>query len=116
MTMGCNDMYIGVDLGSTNIKAALYDRNMQLVDRKSRPVEYIRDNGYVEFDSAIASGISVIDISPHPQLSRTFTPKITGSTTSTTAVGRLVLSIPWILINFIIVSFTKALLNFCLKD
>ena len=44
-------MYIGVDLGSTNIKAALYDRNMQLIDRKSRPVEYIRDNGYVEFDT-----------------------------------------------------------------
>ena len=45
-------MYIGVDLGSTNIKAALYDENMQLLARKSAPVEYIRDNGFVEFDAA----------------------------------------------------------------
>ena len=43
-------MYIGVDLGSTNIKAALYDENMTLIDRQSRPVSYIRDGGYVEFD------------------------------------------------------------------
>lgn len=45
-------MYIGVDLGSTNIKAALYDENMQLLARKSVPVEYMRDNGFVEFDAA----------------------------------------------------------------
>ena len=43
-------MFIGVDLGSTNIKAAIYDRNMQLIDRQSLPVEYIRENGFVEFD------------------------------------------------------------------
>lgn len=42
-------MYIGIDLGSTNIKAALYDSNLTLVDRKSRAVEYIRENGFVEF-------------------------------------------------------------------
>ncbi len=45
-------MYIGVDLGSTNIKAALYDREMKLVCRKSRPVAYIREKGFVEFDAA----------------------------------------------------------------
>lgn len=44
-------MYIGVDLGSTNIKAALYDENMTLIDRQSRPVSYIRDGGFVEFDA-----------------------------------------------------------------
>ncbi len=44
-------MYIGVDLGSTNIKAALYDKELKLVDRKSRPVTYIRENGFVEFDT-----------------------------------------------------------------
>ena len=44
-------MYIGVDLGSTNIKAAIYDHNFNLIDRQSRPVEYIRENGFVEFDA-----------------------------------------------------------------
>jgi len=44
-------MYIGVDLGSTNIKAAIYDKNFNLIDRQSRPVEYIRENGFVEFDA-----------------------------------------------------------------
>ena len=46
-------MYIGVDLGSTNIKAAVYDRDMNLVDRQSLPVEYIRENGFVEFDAQV---------------------------------------------------------------
>jgi len=44
-------MYIGVDLGSTNIKAAIYNKNFQLIDRQSRPVEYIREGGFVEFDA-----------------------------------------------------------------
>ena len=44
-------MYIGVDLGSTNIKAAIYDEHFTLVDRQSRPVTYIRENGFVEFDA-----------------------------------------------------------------
>lgn len=44
-------MYAGIDLGSTNIKAAIYDENMVLVDRQSRPVVYIRENGFVEFDA-----------------------------------------------------------------
>ena len=44
-------MYIGIDLGSTNIKAAIYDKNFNLIDRQSRPVVYIRDNGFVEFDA-----------------------------------------------------------------
>jgi sugar (pentulose or hexulose) kinase len=44
-------MYLGIDLGSTNIKAALYDEKMNLKDRKSIPVTYIRENGFVEFDA-----------------------------------------------------------------
>ena len=44
-------MYIGVDLGSTNIKAAIYNKDFDLIDRQSRPVEYIRENGFVEFDA-----------------------------------------------------------------
>ena len=54
-------MYIGVDLGSTNIKAAIYDSNFQLIDRQSRPVNYIRDNGFVEFD-AYAYGQELIGL------------------------------------------------------
>lgn len=42
--------FIGVDLGSTNIKAAVYEAPMRLVDRQSLPVQYIRENGRVEFD------------------------------------------------------------------
>ena len=44
-------MYAGIDLGSTNIKAAFYDEQFNLIDRQSRPVVYIRDNGFVEFDA-----------------------------------------------------------------
>ncbi|MBR4058825.1 MAG: hypothetical protein IKK03_03190 [Lachnospiraceae bacterium] len=44
-------MYIGVDLGSTNIKAAIYDAELKLMDRRSKPVEYIREHGFVEFDT-----------------------------------------------------------------
>ena len=43
--------FIGVDLGSTNIKVAIYSKDMKLVDRQSYPVEYIRKNGFVEFDA-----------------------------------------------------------------
>ena len=46
-------MYIGIDLGSTNIKAAIYDKSFQLIDRQSRPVEYIREHGFVEFDASL---------------------------------------------------------------
>ena len=44
-------MFIGVDLGTTNIKAALYSENMELADRKSSAVEYLRDGKRVEFDA-----------------------------------------------------------------
>ena len=44
-------MYIGIDLGSTNIKAAIYDEKFTLIDRQSRPVVYLRENGFVEFDA-----------------------------------------------------------------
>lgn len=44
-------MYAGIDLGSTNIKIAIYDSDFHLIDRKSRPVCYIRENGFVEFDA-----------------------------------------------------------------
>ena len=45
-------MYCGIDLGSTNIKIAIYDHDFNLIDRQSRSVEYIRENGFVEFDAA----------------------------------------------------------------
>lgn len=44
-------MYLGIDLGSTNIKVALYSPGLELVDRRSMPVSYIRDRGFVEFDA-----------------------------------------------------------------
>ena len=44
-------MYCGIDLGSTNIKIALYDEDFKLIDRQSRSVKYIRENGFVEFDA-----------------------------------------------------------------
>ncbi len=44
-------MYLGIDLGSTNIKAALYDTEMNLLDRQSIPVSYIKENGFVDFDA-----------------------------------------------------------------
>ena len=44
-------MYLGIDLGTTNIKAAVYDSELRLIDRRSRPVEYIREDGFVEFDA-----------------------------------------------------------------
>ena len=44
-------MYIGIDLGSTNIKAAIYDKDFNLIDRQSRPVVYLRENGFVEFNA-----------------------------------------------------------------
>lgn len=44
-------MYAGIDLGSTNIKIAIYDKAFSLIDRRSRPVTYIRENGFVEFDA-----------------------------------------------------------------
>lgn len=43
-------MYIGIDLGTTNIKVALYSGSMELLDRQSRPVSYFRENAFVEFD------------------------------------------------------------------
>ena len=57
-------MYIGVDLGSTNIKAAIYNKNFELIDRQSRPVEYIRENGFVEFD-AVAYCEILVDLLRH---------------------------------------------------
>ncbi len=44
-------MYIGVDLGSTNLKVALYDTELSCVAQKSAPVEYIRQGEFVEFDA-----------------------------------------------------------------
>ena len=44
-------MYIGVDLGSTNLKAALYDEQLACIAQQSTPVEYIRQGEFVEFDA-----------------------------------------------------------------
>lgn len=44
-------LYIGVDLGSTNIKVALYNGNFELCSSLSTPVQYRREGGVVEFDA-----------------------------------------------------------------
>lgn len=52
--------WIGVDLGSTNIKAGLYDDGMKCVRMESVPVVYDRSDGHVEFDAA-AYGDALIE-------------------------------------------------------
>lgn len=44
-------LFIGVDLGSTNIKAALYDGAFRRLHMESAAVTYMRGNGSVEFDA-----------------------------------------------------------------
>ena len=44
-------IYIGVDLGSTNLKAALYDAGLACIAQKGAPVEYIRQGEFIEFDA-----------------------------------------------------------------
>ena len=39
--------FLGIDLGTTNLKAALYDENLHLLDSESFPVPYLRENGFV---------------------------------------------------------------------
>lgn len=43
--------FLAVDLGSTNLKAALYGENLLCLGAKSVPVDYDRSNGFVEFDA-----------------------------------------------------------------
>lgn len=43
--------FIGIDLGSTNIKAAVYDEAFHLLGRESVPVTYVREGAVVEFDA-----------------------------------------------------------------
>ena len=43
--------YISVDLGTTNIKVAAYDKNMSELSIESKHVEYIKENKTVEFDA-----------------------------------------------------------------
>ena len=45
------DAFLGIDLGTTNLKAALYDENLRLLGSESFPVEYARDGSRVEFDA-----------------------------------------------------------------
>ena len=45
-------LFLAVDLGSTNTKAALYDASMHCLAMRSIPVDYIRIDGFVEFDAA----------------------------------------------------------------
>ena len=42
--------FLGIDLGTTNLKAALYDEHLRLLDSESFAVPYQRENGFVEFD------------------------------------------------------------------
>lgn len=43
--------YIGVDLGSTNLKAAVYDETFRCLAQETEPVAYERDSGFVEFNA-----------------------------------------------------------------
>ena len=43
--------FIGIDLGTTNLKAALYDADLRPVDSESFPVQYTGADGVVEFDA-----------------------------------------------------------------
>lgn len=42
--------YIGIDLGSTNTKVAVYDEKLQCIAMESEPIVYERDGNLVEFD------------------------------------------------------------------
>ena len=42
--------FLGIDLGTTNLKAALYDEDLHLLDSESFPVRYAGEDGFVEFD------------------------------------------------------------------
>ena len=44
-------MFLGIDLGSTNIKAILFDEEMHVCAQQSQPVVYLRENRFVEFDA-----------------------------------------------------------------
>ena len=44
-------MFLGIDLGSTNIKAILFDEEMHVLAQQSQQVVYMRENGFVEFDA-----------------------------------------------------------------
>ncbi|MCE5188068.1 MAG: hypothetical protein LLF75_02625 [Eubacteriales bacterium] len=43
-------LFLAIDLGSTNTKAAIYDERMQMLAAQSVPVNYIRAGGFVEFN------------------------------------------------------------------
>lgn len=46
-------LFIGVDLGSTNIKATAYDEAFHFLGRESVPVTYVRSGPVVEFDAEV---------------------------------------------------------------
>ena len=43
-------LFLAIDLGSTNTKAALYNERMQRLAMQSVPLTYLRADGFVEFD------------------------------------------------------------------
>lgn len=45
--------FLAVDLGTTNLKAALYDERLCCLGAESVPVDYDRSNGFVEFDARV---------------------------------------------------------------
>ncbi len=53
--------YIAIDLGTTNIKAAIFDNNIQLLSQCSRRVSYIKHDDVVEFD-ALGYAASVFEL------------------------------------------------------
>ena len=49
--------YIAIDLGTTNVKTAVYDDTFELKGIKGLTVEYDRANGYCEFDIEVYCGL-----------------------------------------------------------
>ena len=45
--------FAGIDLGTTNLKVALYDEDLRPLDSESFPVTYMRNGANVEFDADV---------------------------------------------------------------
>lgn len=97
-------LFLAIDLGSTNTKAALYDERMRRLAIRSVPVDYIREDGFVEFDAEryfdgllelIRSLIALCGANPR-ELARVI---LTGQAESLVALGRdgapLIPAISW---------------------
>lgn len=83
-------LVIGVDLGSTNSKAGLYDGALQCLAMESVPVRYLREGNVVEFDAeAYVSDLTrVIRTLAAGQTERIASIALTGQAESLVVLGR----------------------------